>query len=207
MLLRLSRLLSLMAVLAALWGIGLIIFVETSLGLEPASAPAADTIIVLTGGRDRLREGFSLLAQKRGDTLLITGVNPQVTQEALLQEQEVDLEALQLPKEKLVCCVTLDYRAQDTVDNANETAKWVTANRYRSLWLVTSNYHMLRALQEFRRAMPEVEIFPYPVVPQHVSSEAWWRSAGVRNLYLVEYHKYLGAVLRGFFAANSGKRG
>ncbi len=61
------------------------------------------------------------------------------------------------------CCVDLDKRALNTEANAFETTAWVRQQGFRSLIVVTSNYHMPRTLIELRQAMPDVELLPYPV--------------------------------------------
>jgi uncharacterized SAM-binding protein YcdF (DUF218 family) len=66
----------------------------------------------------------------------------------------------------------------------------------RSLFLVTENYHMPRALIEVRRAVGDVEIIPYPVRQAPYLQQQWWRDErAVRGLFL-EYTKYLLAQVR-----------
>ena len=46
------------------------------------------------------------------------------------------------------CCVDLDHSAINTIGNAVETRRWVMARGFQSLIVVTSNFHMPRALAE-----------------------------------------------------------
>jgi uncharacterized SAM-binding protein YcdF (DUF218 family) len=81
---------------------------------------------------------------------------------------------------------------------------------FHSLRLVTADYHMLRSLFEFRRAMPETEIIAHPVFPNQVRRESWWRSPGTASLLISEYDKFLVALLRAAVAGrgtDSGERG
>src|SRR3546814_1991195 len=117
-----------------------------------------DAIIVLTGGSERLPTGLDLLSRDRADKLFVSGVYAGVEVAELLRLSR------QSPQE-LACCIVLGYAANDTRGNAVETAAWVHAEGYKSLRLVTSNYHMARSLLEFRRLMPEIEIVPHPVRP------------------------------------------
>ena len=56
------------------------------------------------------------------------------------------------------CCVDLGYQALDTAGNARETRDWAREhNITRSLIVVTSNYHMPRALAELSAALPDVD--------------------------------------------------
>ena len=53
----------------------------------------------------------------------------------------------------ITCCVDLGREAVDTRSNAEETARWVREHRYRSLRLVTSDWHMARARMELGAAL------------------------------------------------------
>ena len=169
------------------WLIGLFRFVAEIPRASPPADHAADAIVVLTGGGGRLPAGIELLAAGKGKKLFVSGVYRGVdVQELLLVGQRApgDLE----------CCIVLGYSAGNTRGNAQETARWMTGERYRSMWLVTANYHMQRSLLEFGRAMPETEIAPYPVAQANVILDAWWLWPGTARLIMWEYCKYLVAL-------------
>ena len=107
------------------------------------------------------------------------------------------LDLSQHSPEDLSCCVVLGYEADNTRGNAVETAAWMKEQGYGSLRLVTATYHMPRSLLEFRRFMPETEIVPHPVFPEHFKSDDWWMWPGSSSLLVTEYSKYLVALLRG----------
>ncbi len=73
---------------------------------------------------------------------------------------------------------------------------------YHSLRLVTASYHMPRSLLEFRRAMPDIEILPYPVFPVRFKQDQWWLWPGTLTLLVTEYDKYLLSLARGVFLAS-----
>jgi uncharacterized SAM-binding protein YcdF (DUF218 family) len=156
---------------------------------EPEPRATADAIVVLTGGSDRIPDAVQLLAEGRGKRLLITGVDRQASPRAVarLMPDHGDL---------FGCCVDLDYGASNTIGNAIETRRWVRAHAIRSLIVVTSNYHMPRALIELRRAMPDVRFIPRPVVPYGFDAGGWWRDPVAARLLAVEYAKFLAASLR-----------
>ncbi len=176
---------------AMLWLVGLFRFVAEIPRATPDDPGAADAIVVLTGGGGHLRAGLDLLAAGRGGKLFVSGVYRGVEVEALLRLSQ------QSPRE-LECCIVLGYSADDTRGNAGETATWMASESYRSLWLVTANYHMQRSLLEFRRAMPEARIAAYPVAPAAVILESWWLWPGTAQLIVWEYCKYLIALARGW---------
>jgi uncharacterized SAM-binding protein YcdF (DUF218 family) len=132
---------------------------------------------------------MKLLAQHKATRVLITGVGKSTSKEALkgLASQGDQL---------FTCCVDLDYEAKNTIDNATETSEWVAKHKFNSIIVVTSNYHMPRALAELGRAMPGIRLVPYSVVDNNVHLERWWTYPGTVKLLISEYLKYLPAVAR-----------
>ena len=154
--------------------------------LEPRTA---DGIAVLTGGVARIDEAMKLLTQQKAKRLLITGVNRTTSTEELKQ--------LASQGDQLFsCCVDIDKEARNTIDNATETSQWVARNHYTSVIVVTSNYHMPRALAELGRVMPGVTLIPYSVVDNNVHLDRWWTFPGTTRLLISEYLKYLPALAR-----------
>jgi uncharacterized SAM-binding protein YcdF (DUF218 family) len=96
------------------------------------------------------------------------------------------------------CCVDLGFTAADTVGNARETAEWAKAMRFSSLIIVTSDYHMPRAMLEARAVLrpPAIALQTYAVPTQALKTRHWWRSPGAARLLVVEYSKYLAILGR-----------
>lgn len=156
----------------------------------PPPDPHADAIVVLTGGSARIDEALRLLSQGRAERLLITGVNPSVTATDLANLVESDLH------DELACCVDLDRRAIDTVGNAAETRDWAAMHGFTSLIVVTSDYHMPRAMTELAAAMPTVALISFPVSNPDLHFADWWRHPAAFTLLLREYGKYLVVKVR-----------
>jgi uncharacterized SAM-binding protein YcdF (DUF218 family) len=172
--------------------LGLIGFIVFVTGLERDQRDperTADGITVLTGGRSRIDEAMRLLAHGKAKRVLITGVNRATTKEEL---KDLASQGDQLFDRN----VDIDREARNTIDNASETSEWVAQHRYSSVIVVTSNYHMPRALAELGRAMPGVTLLPYSVVDPNVRLERWWTYPGTTKLLLSEYLKYLPALGR-----------
>ncbi len=150
---------------------------------------AADAIVVLTGSEKRVQEGMRLLAQGAGRRLLISGVNRTTTKDEL--RRMTGLSPLLFN-----CCVDLGYEARDTVGNAGEAEAWVKTWQFRSLIVVTANYHMPRSLTELRRAVPHATLIAHPVFGKSYSTGTWWHDIGAVRMVVVEFLKTLPAAGR-----------
>jgi uncharacterized SAM-binding protein YcdF (DUF218 family) len=191
---RVIRLVVFLAVLTVLaLGGGFLGFVSMLDAQEAEEVAPADAIVVLTGGSDRIADAVQLLAEGRGARLLISGVNPGIAPATL---------ARRLPDyaDLFGCCIDFDYGAHNTVSNAAETRRWTRKHNVRTILLVTANYHMPRALIEFRRAMPTARIIARPVIPYGFEPGGWWRNAGTARVLGGEYLKFLAAYARAIVA-------
>lgn len=170
------------ALVAALTGFAL--FVREARAHGELADPRADAVVVLTGGPGRVATGVRLLEGGRGDRLLISGVNPGSPVE--------DIAAAAGASQALFdCCVDVGPEAADTVGNAAETAIWASTRGYGSLIVVTSDYHMPRALLELQAAMPDTRLVAYAV-----PAPGPWSSAAEARRWVTEYFKYAAVYAR-----------
>jgi uncharacterized SAM-binding protein YcdF (DUF218 family) len=170
-------------------GIGFVGFLSQLRGAEAAPAGHADGIVVLTGGSSRVSDAMELLAGGYGKRLLISGVHP-TNGASDISRSLPDNQSL------LSCCVDLDRSAVNTRSNAAETRRWAHERGFRSLIVVTSNYHMPRAIVELSHAMPDIRLIPFAVVGEKWRNEPWWTSGATVRLLLSEYVKYVAAEVR-----------
>jgi uncharacterized SAM-binding protein YcdF (DUF218 family) len=172
------------------WCAGLSSFIRSASILPPAEPlQKRDAIVVLTGGSNRLDAGFDLLEKGFGKKLFISGVYRGTEIKMLLKHWKDE------PQSSLDCCVVLGFEADNTAGNAVETVDWLRKEHYASLYLVTANYHLKRALLEFNRIAPDLDIAPFPVTPDKIDLKLWWQSPVTRNLILREYMKYIAAYI------------
>jgi uncharacterized SAM-binding protein YcdF (DUF218 family) len=149
----------------------------------------ADGIVVLTGAASRIPDAIELLADERGQRLLITGVHRSTSASEIAR-------LTPLYARLFACCVDLDRSALNTVGNAIEAKRWAKEHRFNSLIVVTSSWHMPRAMAELEHQGPELTLIPFPVVSENMKSNPWWANAATARLILSEYLKYLFAVVR-----------
>ena len=185
------KFLTFIATLVLIWTIGLFAFADRVRGFTPAPEPArADAIVALTGpSAERVNASIRLLEQGKGKRVLISGVNREVRRQ--------ELRALTPGSNRLFnCCVDLGFEAEDTIGNAQEIAAWAGAKDYDSLIVVTSDYHMPRALTEIRAAAPGIELTPYAVETPSLGNSRGWKAAVTARRMTLEYMKYLAALAR-----------
>jgi uncharacterized SAM-binding protein YcdF (DUF218 family) len=157
-----------------LYALGFILF-SVTLG-RPARADAArtDAVVVITGGPGRIEHGMDVLARKQAGRMLIAGADPAVTKD--------DLSRRLGGRGKLIrCCVDLGSESVDTRSNAEEAQRWLARRNFRSLRLVTNDYHMRRARYDFDRVLGD----RYTITNDAVRSEPSFTTL------FAEYNKYL----------------
>jgi uncharacterized SAM-binding protein YcdF (DUF218 family) len=143
----------------------------------------ADGIVVFTGGASRVVDAIELLAAGHGQRLLITGVYPSTNSSELKR-------LIPRYEQLFACCIDLDHVARNTVENALETRRWTRDRGFHSLVVVTSSYHMPRAMAELSYQMPDVALVAFPVISAKQRGDQWWTGGHLR-LLISEYLKFL----------------
>ena len=167
--------------------VGLLLFAGAIARPPPAEAPASDGIVVLTGGERRIQVAVGLLGDKRGERLPITGANPSTSRFEIRRRIAEQYSAL------FQCCIDIGYAAHNTSSNAEETRAWASHWRFKRLMIVTSGYHMPRALAEIARVLPEATLIAYPVASPNLHLDTWWLRPRSAWLIVREYLKFLRA--------------
>jgi uncharacterized SAM-binding protein YcdF (DUF218 family) len=182
---------ALLLIVIGLWVVGLLAFgSRVADSTPPPEPPVADGVVALTGASTaRLTAAVHLLEIGKAQRVLISGVNQKASR--------ADIRGVTKATRRYYdCCVDLGFRATDTVGNAREAAAWAQTHQYHSLIIVTSDFHIPRAMLELRAAMPGTSLIPYPVRSEEVDAHHWWRGRDSARRMAVEYCKYLAILTR-----------
>ena len=164
-------------------------FIVNIAGDEVTLDTRADGIVALTGAASRIPDAIELLATDRGKRLLITGVHRATSSKEIAR-------LTPLYSRYFNCCIDLDRSALNTFGNALETKRWARAHNFNSLIVVTSNWHMPRAMAELAHQLPDVTLIAYPVISEKVKTEPWWSNLDTARFLFAEYLKYVLALAR-----------
>ena len=144
-----------------------------------------ETIIVLTGGPNRITNGFDLLEKGYAKVMFISGVNPVV--------KRFDISKIVNPKNDkrranlFSCCVFLGNKSKDTKSNAEETSDWMLSRDHSKALLVTSLAHMPRSIIEFHNNAPDIDVTPWPIITK--MHYKWYNPRNYKTIIL-EYLRY-----------------
>ncbi|SIQ65112.1 Uncharacterized SAM-binding protein YcdF, DUF218 family [Rhizobium sp. RU35A] len=176
---------------------GFLWFADSVTSLQPPEGIKADAIVVLTGGYQRIDQALGLLRDGAGKRLLISGAHPSASPAQIRRSTQGSADLFR-------CCVDVGYSAIDTIGNANEITRWIRDHDYRSVLVVTNNYHMPRSLLELRVLDHETKFIPYPVINADLKRKAWFTEPDVLRIMLAEYAKMAAATLRSYFGISQG---
>ena len=138
-----------------------------------------DSIVVLTGDKFRISKGMEILSNGNGERLLLSGVNKNIKLTNIKN---------QFPKYKKFfdCCVDIESISTNTFENSRETFLWLEKNKYNSVLVITSDYHIPRTKLEFERFLNTENIYYQPVNSNNDVSFL----GKIKKLFL-EYVKYM----------------
>lgn len=162
------------SLLLLVYALAFVLFAFTLGKPATATAPRTDAAVVLTGGPGRLEHAIDVLKQHKARRLLVSGVDPTVTKPDLARRVTGSARWFD-------CCVDLGSESVDTRSNAEETGRWLAKRRYKSVRLITSDWHMRRATYEFHKVLGN----KYQLVTDAVRTEP-----SLVTLF-GEYNKYL----------------
>ena len=198
MLLRVFKLLFFISIISItpILFINLFYFKETILSFKKHDNIKSSNIVILTGGTNRIKDGLKIIqgfnkSKKTNFKILVSGTGKGFTKSSLINkiDQNFSLNLIE-------CCIDLDSVSKNTYTNAIETSRWVNKNNINKFILITSNYHMPRAILEFKNIMPNKKIYTFPITPRKHNIDEWLSSYQTFNLIFKEFCKYIFATVR-----------
>lgn len=151
--------------------------------LPSPSGPPADAILVLTGGENRIAEGYRAWRKGMGKHLFILGAGREATLERILPGMP---RLSPEERERL----HIEGWSENTLENAFSARTQALDHGFARVILVTSRYHLARAHLALRTSLPaRIGISVIPVASDWKGVRGWWR---VPRLYFVEGWKYWG---------------
>jgi len=179
------------AILAALGfaGFDFLRFVDRADKSTQVATPATpDAVVALTGSSDARIVTAVKLSQSTRTPLLISGVH--------IDTRPADIARIAGVTENTIKNdVTLGYAAADTWGNGEEVADWARAHNKKRIVVVTSDYHMDRAMLELHRAMPEGDFVPFAVAGSKTPPRDWWKDFSLARRLIEEWVKFRASAL------------
>ncbi|MBR1544894.1 MAG: YdcF family protein [Alphaproteobacteria bacterium] len=149
-------------------------------------------MIVLTGETRRITDGIAELARGNSPKLFISGVYLQAP-----ISKVIDKTISNLQKDKKLSSSADSFKAkistgkaENTIENALESAIWVKKNNVETVRLITSFYHMPRSKLLFQKYLPKTTIIYHPI---SFSQSRFTTLTNTHMLGLVfsEYNKFI----------------
>ncbi len=151
-----------------------------------------DAIIVLTGETRRITDGIDELNKGYSPKLFISGVHLQAPISKVIDKTILNLqkeEKLSTAPKALKAKISTG-KAENTIENALESAVWVKNNDVESIRLITSFYHMPRAKLLFKKYLPKTITIYHPISFSQ-SRITTLTNAHMLELIFSEYNKYI----------------
>lgn len=125
----------------------------------------------LTRAADRIVRGFELVRDGHARQVLLSGGSgrPRPDQRTEAEQLAALLRRWGIPPERIV----LETRSRNTRENAEESAPIVAAHGWKSLLLVTSAWHVPRALGCFRRVGLRPDVLPVDFAGGDGRGQGW----------------------------------
>ena len=171
-------------------------FKESILSFKKYNNKKSSNIVILTGAANRIKDGFKIIdgfekLKIINYKILVSGTGKGFSKKSLIKQISPNFDPALIE-----CCIYLDSISKNTLTNAIETSKWAKRNNVKEFILITSNYHMPRAILEFNNIMPNHKIYTFPITPKKHNVQKWLDSNETFSLILKEFCKYIIANFR-----------
>lgn len=181
----------------------LMVIIELNLGrflVESDKLEKEDVIAVFSGDSGaRTERAVELLKEGYADYLILSGgkVYDDVTMAELMKNHAIKLG---VDESKIL----IDDEASTTNENAEFTADIIEENNFRSVIVVTSDYHTRRSKLAMKKALEntlidgeKVEVTVTPFKEEKFTTK-WWTSGNSVLMVISEYLKLMGYWVKGY---------
>lgn len=160
---------------------------QASLGFSQFSPEnqKVDALVVITGDKRRIPMALELLRNQPDSWLLISGVSKKTNLSEMMSLYKDNLSEGTGFWNRVI----LDSNATSTVQNAEETEKFIQTRKLNTIILITSDYHMLRALSIFKKRV-SARVIPF-VVGSEFTEPNLIKVPALLAKFLVEYWKWV----------------
>jgi uncharacterized SAM-binding protein YcdF (DUF218 family) len=171
--------------------------------IRPGTLPDVSAIVCPAGGRGRIRAASDLWYQYYVSVpaggagvpvLLISGAGSSAPIKSILAQMRKEVATVLSRRADLLL---VESRSTSTLENAEEFKKIATDRSWKIVALVTSSYHMKRALAVYRAESGDgVKILSFSHRQAPFAKSVWWKDLNGIWVTLFEYSKLLFYNLR-----------
>ena len=152
--------------------------------LKLENGSISDALVVITGDKRRIPASLELLRNQPDSWLFISGVSKKTNLAEIMSLNQTGGN-----ENGFWNRVILDSNATSTVENAEETEKFIQARNLNRIILITSDYHMLRALTIFKKRV-SARVVPF-VVGSEFTDPSVFKLPATFAKFLIEYWKWV----------------
>jgi uncharacterized SAM-binding protein YcdF (DUF218 family) len=152
-------------------------------------------IVVLTGGKGRIKYALDLYQKGAGEKIFIVGLDKKASLETVLKDAlSNNLSANEL--NKMIQNIEVDRESLNTIENAKVLKKFLEERKITRVLIITSIYHVKRVQYLFSKILPKnIELNFSWVEREPFDLFVWYKSLNGIWVTLTEYIKYLYARL------------
>ena len=149
---------------------------EKFLCVDSGKNVSAEVIVILGGGVERPVRAAELFKAHAAPRILISGEGDDEIYRQILLAHGVPAAA-----------ITVENKSTTTQENAEFSAKTLSAEKIHSAIIVTSWYHARRSLKTFEHFAPEMKFYSRPAYYGFASAD--WKKTGVGKRLRLEFVK------------------
>lgn len=156
----------------------------------------ADAILVFAGdpNGERVAQAVELYKKGYGKFLLMSG-GPAIWHQTYADNMRAQAKSLGVADKDIL----IQDRSRSTYEDAKFSLPILKAKKVKSVILVTSPYHMRRALRTTRRLYNKenIKVIAYPVQNSEFKVKGWWKKHDATQAVVWEYEAFIFYLIKG----------